>query len=52
MRASGIARPAAVAAVVLETEGTISIIPDSGAGNTGRDIDTLATVQRYRSGDR
>jgi uncharacterized membrane protein YcaP (DUF421 family) len=52
MRASGIAEVSTVAAVVLETDGTISIIPDSGAGAGERDIDTLATVQRWRSGDR
>ncbi len=51
MRASGVASVAAVAAVVLETDGSISTIPDTGGANTARDLGTLATVKRYPNAD-
>ncbi len=43
LRANGTAEVSEVAAVVLETDGSLSIIPDSG---TDRNITTLKTVDR------
>ena len=46
MRASGTSDVATVAAVVLETDGSISIVPQTGAGTDG-DVGILATVKRH-----
>ena len=43
LRASGATKVAAIAAVVLETDGSISVIPDAGAGGNAA---TLAGVER------
>jgi len=47
LRSSGTAEVDKVAAVVLETDGSISVIPDAGAG---ADVATLASVERQDGG--
>jgi uncharacterized membrane protein YcaP (DUF421 family) len=47
LRASGAAEVGEIAAVVLETDGTISVIPDAGSGGGGA---TLANVARLDRG--
>jgi uncharacterized membrane protein YcaP (DUF421 family) len=51
LRASGAAEPGEIAAVVLETDGTLSIIPDAGA-NGGRPRSTRSAASIMLAPDR
>jgi uncharacterized membrane protein YcaP (DUF421 family) len=47
-RASGAAEVGEIAAVVLETDGSISVIPDAGATGSGTTLENLDRLDRSR----
>ena len=48
LRASGAAEVSGVAAVVLETDGTLSVIPNAGAGASMATLDTVRRLDHAR----
>jgi uncharacterized membrane protein YcaP (DUF421 family) len=49
LRASGAAEPGGIAAVVLETDGTLSIIPDADARSAAATLDTVRRADHARA---
>jgi uncharacterized membrane protein YcaP (DUF421 family) len=49
LRASGAAEPGEIAAVVLETDGTLSVIPDAGANGAAPTLDTVRRLDHARA---
>jgi hypothetical protein len=49
LRASGAAEPGDIAAVVLETDGTLSVIPDAGANGGAPTLDTVRRLDHARA---
>ena len=49
LRASGAAEPAGIAAVVLETDGTLSVIPDAGPSTSIATLDSVRRLEDARA---